>query len=398
MNNLEIFLTILQILLLPIVVAYFAFRIMEKLDDIHKIFRRDDTNDDESDPDERFNNFNVSSIVRTLIAQKKELLKHNDSQSKDRVKLIDEFVRSGLFQADIVGLAFLKTDGGISFDDLILAVSNSQYGGMPPANIGFQLFQSAKIQVEGSLKFFQEFDLVVRAGSLYQMTSEGREFFESALRERIEFDERYARRQSSPQFAEPGCKDGECLLLITSNSDDASEVPTDGLRLFDVNAENIYLGSCDDGSPITTGLRFNGLNVPKGARIESAYLEFTADGPYEDPISFSIYAENAGFSEAFSDGDRPADRLGTSNRVSWHIMAGERWYLGEVHRSPDISAVIQEVVDQDDWAAQNPLSILIKGIVYANRGVHRRMIGYLRAEREKDLLSPRLIVKYRTSS
>ena len=112
------------------------------------------------------------------------------------------------------------------------------------------------------------------------------------------------------------------------------------------------------------GLRFVGIAIPKGSTITEAWVQFDADG-VDDP-------EHVGNAYILIDGElNPAPvtfentpnnitgRPRTTAQVQW---TSEPWPAdGGNHQkalTPDISSIIQEIVDQDDWAAGNALVLI----------------------------------------
>ena len=182
-------------------------------------------------------------------------------------------------------------------------------------------------------------------------------------------------------------------------SDDAGINPGDcTFSLFD---NEVYLGNCFNGGDITSGFRFENIEIPNGADIKYAAITFAVDGEYSNQITVKIYGEASGNSNEFSEEDPPHNRPTTSEEsaVLWDIT--ETWNLTNNHDSrpsyysfttPQLRSVIEEIVGQSDWAWGNSLAIIIK-----NSGtgtLHRRVIACERADWDPYLSSARLIVAY----
>jgi|GEM_PF-1408892 hypothetical protein len=113
------------------------------------------------------------------------------------------------------------------------------------------------------------------------------------------------------------------------------------------------------------GLRFQNIRIAQGSQIKGAFLQFTADdrGAKDEPTDLAIRAELVGDANSFNNELKNiSSRELTHATVNW---SPDTWYKGDGRgprqRSPDLSAVIQEVVDQDDWAEGNALVIVITG-------------------------------------
>lgn len=182
-------------------------------------------------------------------------------------------------------------------------------------------------------------------------------------------------------------------------SDDAGINPGDcTFSLFD---NEVYLGNCFNGGDITSGFRFENIEIPKDADIKYAAITFAVDGEYTHQITVKIYGEASGNSNEFSEEDPPHNRPTTSEEsaVLWDIK--ETWNLTNNHDSrpsyysfttPQLRSVIEEIVGQGDWAWGNSLAIIIKN---AGTGtLHRRVIASERADWDPYLSSARLIVAY----
>jgi len=176
-----------------------------------------------------------------------------------------------------------------------------------------------------------------------------------------------------------GCEGGRCVFQVSSGADDAGTDPRFGRCVYTTSANEIYFGQCPDGENITSGFRFPNVTLPQGAQIAEAYLEFTVDGPYTDELTVIFYGEASGNAQPFSFYSRPENRPLTQASATWHIPASDRWELGQTRTSPDLTAIVQEIVNQPHWASGNALAIIVKNAAPAsgpNR--HRRVIGYER--------------------
>lgn len=159
--------------------------------------------------------------------------------------------------------------------------------------------------------------------------------------------------------------------IIANPSDDVDY----GCAFYQSRNE-IYLGqdaNCSPNSPYLMGLRFSGINIPQGETIHSAAITFTADGPYSDPVTTTIAAENAGNPPAFSAEHTPAQVVLTSAQTPWDIAT--TWQFSQSVLTPDITAVIQELVNRPDWVPGSSVNIVISTLSGTN---HRRLFAYER--------------------
>ena len=149
-----------------------------------------------------------------------------------------------------------------------------------------------------------------------------------------------------------------------SQSEDDAEEGTNGQ--VDVANEDLDLGQLSGfESAAKNGIRFDGIRVPKGQRIKRAFVQFTMEGNRvkSKPTELTIHAELAPDAEAFkTEPKNISSRKLTKASVNW---SPEPWdpkrARDERPQTPDLSALIQEVVDQEDWKEGNALVLIISG-------------------------------------
>ncbi|MHC4121048.1 MAG: discoidin domain-containing protein [Planctomycetota bacterium] len=143
---------------------------------------------------------------------------------------------------------------------------------------------------------------------------------------------------------------------IAAGSDDAEEhVLAGGVELTSSDLELAHEGAMAPEALQIVGCRWVALPIPKGATITEAWVQFSADDIDEDyhipEVSLIIEGElspnPATFSSTLGDiSSRPT----TTAQVVWDIP---QWMTvhakGPEERTPDISSIIQEIVNQDGW-------------------------------------------------
>ncbi|MHC4734821.1 MAG: hypothetical protein ACYTDW_10250, partial [Planctomycetota bacterium] len=137
----------------------------------------------------------------------------------------------------------------------------------------------------------------------------------------------------------------------------------------------LRVGYWDEEPPPVTfsAMRFRNVNVPQGVLILDARLKFRA---HTNPITGKtlygvIHAEDADYPAGFSS--RYIKYIvKTDAEVIWDHVS--YWEDAELYTSPDISAVVQEVIDRPGWHAGNAMVI-----TYSNRlsdGERRKFFSY----------------------
>lgn len=132
------------------------------------------------------------------------------------------------------------------------------------------------------------------------------------------------------------------------------------------NAEEKTNGYQSTGSELTLnayynrymGLRFENIAVPQGATISKAHLVFTAYQNRYGSASFDISAANQANPGDFNRYSRYLLRdKPKTTAVTWSGIS--TWYRNNSYQSPDISAVVQQIVDRGDWAAGNAMMMIL---------------------------------------
>lgn len=142
-------------------------------------------------------------------------------------------------------------------------------------------------------------------------------------------------------------------------------------------------------SVVTAGFRFDNVQIPQGATIVSATIRFTSAGFDVVNTSLSISAEAVADSTEFAtSSNNLSSRAKTGTVVEWNSQNSFP-ATGEIVATPDVSGVIQEVVDLGDWCGGKSINMLIEGsspTVLSNRRV--------RAIDEGLSGAPQLVVSY----
>ena len=173
---------------------------------------------------------------------------------------------------------------------------------------------------------------------------------------------------------------------ISSDRDDAEEKVSGKVVLNSRDLELVYEGKGKQ----TVGLRFNNVEVPRGADIKRAYIKFKADETDREAIRVRVWAEDTNDAAKFSDSKRNlSKRSKTSASVRWQLDSwkkrGER---GSKQRTPDLRNVVEEVTKRKGWDSGNSMVFLISdGSTY-----YRRVAESYRGDKKG---APVLHIEYR---
>jgi len=154
------------------------------------------------------------------------------------------------------------------------------------------------------------------------------------------------------QIKKTGTTDG-----VDESSDDAEQQNNVMDKLFDDDLDMGWEG--DDFNIVATGFRFTGVTIPKGAKIDSAYIIFFSHEEEKDTAMNTIFGEASDDAKTFSMEELFLTRPKTQATYKWEVT--EFWPIWKKFRTPDITAVIQEIVDRQGWKSGNSLAIMISG-------------------------------------
>ena len=156
---------------------------------------------------------------------------------------------------------------------------------------------------------------------------------------------------------------GALDVRVRVGEDDVEELLADGS--INMTSTDLELGKGNGwpesgDQPQKVGIRFQEVRVPQGARITSAYLEFETDEVSSEATNVTIYGEASDDAAAFTtEAYGVSNRVKTAASVGWDVPAWET--VDEKHRSPDVSVIVQEIVNRSGWSPGNSMVFIIEG-------------------------------------
>lgn len=150
---------------------------------------------------------------------------------------------------------------------------------------------------------------------------------------------------------------------IINFSDDAEEDIT-GPTAGDVrrSSSDLEIGN-ENGVEQWVGLRFQALAIPQGSVINSASILFTVpagQNPDVGTLLVPILGELDAESDEFGDLTPITGRTLTTATTTWDI---DPWFAndsGPNTTTPDLSGIVQEVVDQGDWVSGGSITFVFQ--------------------------------------
>ncbi|WP_416307579.1 pilus assembly protein PilY [Neptunicella sp. SCSIO 80796] len=175
----------------------------------------------------------------------------------------------------------------------------------------------------------------------------------------------------------------EIVTSVADSNDDAYEISGS------VNVTSNRIKLVEGTTSVISGFRFDQLQIPRGAVISSAYLRLASDGFNSSAADIRFSAEASGNSAAFSSANTNiSSRSKTAAQVGW--SSDNDWpTANEQFVTPDIGAVIQEVVNRGDWCGGNALTLIVDGL--GGSGASNR---YIQSYDEGSGLGAELVVSY----
>lgn len=176
------------------------------------------------------------------------------------------------------------------------------------------------------------------------------------------------------------CNDGDASTIndVYNNSCDCIGMPDEETVCYNIingnddveetlNSGNMNFGSNDvdlaDTNSKIVGLRFNNIDVPNGASIISAHIQFTADESFSTLTNLNITVEDSGNASAIiASAYNISSRTYSTQNVQWNNVSP--WLQGgngAAQLSPDLAQLIQQIVDRTDWQANNSMLFKITG-------------------------------------
>ncbi|MBX2837739.1 MAG: VWA domain-containing protein [Gammaproteobacteria bacterium] len=153
------------------------------------------------------------------------------------------------------------------------------------------------------------------------------------------------------------CGDLHLIKRLAEGDDDAEE---------NLDNNNVYLGSShlnlgenNSGDETLVGMRFTDINIPQGVDLTNAKIEFTAASNFSGSSVLTFRAELVPSASGFTsnNGDL-SGRNETSQYVEWTVPA---WSSNKVYQTPDLTPILQPLIDQADWCGGNSIAIGVVG-------------------------------------
>jgi len=137
-------------------------------------------------------------------------------------------------------------------------------------------------------------------------------------------------------------------IAVTASSDDALQAVD---TTVSVNTASVNLNNASAWG----GFRFQNVTINAGSTINTAYIEI--ERASTSTINVVIYGEDVDDATTFvTSNNNISSRTLTTANVAWNASLGGS--VGSRFQSPNIAAVIQEIVDRAGWVSGNDLNLI----------------------------------------
>lgn len=146
---------------------------------------------------------------------------------------------------------------------------------------------------------------------------------------------------------------------ITQGKDDAEESLNNGT--VDIASTDLELINDGGAVPQIVGMRFPSVTIPRGVQIANAYIEFEVDEADTGATSLVFHAQAEDNPPTFASATiNISARSRTAASVAWNSLPA--WtQLDAKQQTPNLAAIVQELVDRSGWTTGNAMVFLATG-------------------------------------
>jgi hypothetical protein len=150
-------------------------------------------------------------------------------------------------------------------------------------------------------------------------------------------------------------------VVFEGSSDDAEQENDEMDSLYDDDVDAGWEGDPTDQNILTAGLRFRNVLLPKGAVIDSAFIQVWSheSKSEEDVARITLVGEANDLSATFTEDALISDRPKTTASLLWEVK--EKWELWGKYQTPDLKAIVSEIAARPGWVSGNPMTFLMLG-------------------------------------
>jgi len=163
-------------------------------------------------------------------------------------------------------------------------------------------------------------------------------------------------------------------IPIDKSSDDAQELDRRG------GTVRLALTSHVIGGSHSSGYIFNDVQINSTQIITNAYIQFTSANVINlvGGAFFTIHGENNPNASTFTTENKNiSDRPLVNESVIWNLPQWNPLQRGTAQQTPDLSDIIQEIIDKPTWQSGNSLAIIFDAGEYKDSRPNGFKVGYV---------------------
>jgi len=158
--------------------------------------------------------------------------------------------------------------------------------------------------------------------------------------------------------------DGLTMKSVTQGSDDSEEIVSSTVNDNTSSDLEVTL----DAAAQLVGVRFQSLDIPQGATITSCVIRFVVDEDQSGANDVDIYGEDTDDAATFANTNANiSGRTLTTATVNWDLGTTVGSVTNDVATTPDLSSILQEIVDRGGWTNNNDVVFIFKDGSVTNR-------------------------------
>ncbi len=171
-------------------------------------------------------------------------------------------------------------------------------------------------------------------------------------------------QQDAPLYSEEGSLSTQATVVVSSVPDSASDAEEDNSGRVGLTSTILEFGykNPSTSEKQTVGLRFTNINIPKGATVTDARIEFVAPLNRSETTLLKIYGNNVANAQTFVD--RPNDITGRAKTSAFVDWKPGTWTAERKYASPNLASIVGEISSRPDWVKGAAMAFVISGTGY----------------------------------